>query len=856
MTTRSRNNTEDRSVILDALRYFHKPGETIEICALGPMTGKSSLWEGFAGGSKGTVAGWFNDMEKAAAVAAELNRVGAEGIYHTLNPCNDALLSRANNRLKAGVARTQDKEILSLRWLLVDIDPQRVAGVSSSDVEHARAIERAMEVKESLSSRGWPDPLVGDSGNGAHLVYRIPELANIPENVELLKGVLKALSGLFQGHKGDTLLEIDQKVFNPARISKLYGTMARKGDHSEARPHRPSMILDRPGVAIPLTLKQLEELAVISGKAEETPVKSRAYSESPPMSRISDSRLDVIAYLDRYGVPVKKVKENGESKLYVLDWCLFDASHSGGEAAICQGGDGKLFYQCFHDSCRGRTWGEARKIISGEDKLTPFISGLRPRTFSSRKAQSPPKQNPENGTGKASEQPSEEQDAAADARARISALNEKHAILMLGGKCVVMNERVDPVFQRPDLTFTPIPDFRHFYSNERHWVSYGESGRKQVDIGRLWLESPERRQYEGIIFCPGLDVPGYFNMYRGLAIKPKPGDWSLFSDHIFSVICNGNQDVYNYVIAWLAHLFQCPGKERPGTAIVLRGRMGTGKGCFASQIGAILGSHYLHIAHQRQLTGNFNNHLKDALFVFVDEGIWAGDKQAEGALKAMISESQLAIEPKGKDVFMVHNFIRLLIATNNDWAIPAGLEERRFLVLDVNEGRIQDHKYFAELVEQMDNGGREAMLHDLLQLEISGFNLREAPKTMALFDQIVHSMTVAQKFWFETLWNGSLRLEDDGWIEDGVPYADVFRAYVAMSERMKEYRPHIHTTLIKELKKLCPGIFTVRRRDENSKLVNYLIVPTLEECRKSLEARVGMSIDWDSSNVQKKQVVI
>ena len=49
--------------------------------------------------------------------------------------------------------------------------------------------------------------------------------------------------------------------------------------------------------------------------------------------------------------------------------CVFDQSHSPNEAAIGQTDDGKLFYQCFHDSCQERTWRDARQIISGTDPL-------------------------------------------------------------------------------------------------------------------------------------------------------------------------------------------------------------------------------------------------------------------------------------------------------------------------------------------------------------------------------------------------------------------------------------------------------------------------------------------------------
>ena len=128
--------------------------------------------------------------------------------------------------------------------------------------------------------------------------------------------------------------------------------------------------------------------------------------------------------------------------------------------------------------------------------------------------------------------------------------------------------------------------------------------------------------------------------------------------------------------------------------------------------------------------------MKDSLLVFCDEGFWAGDKSAEGILKSLVTEDHLVIEPKNKNPFTIKNNVRLIIASNNNWVIPAGLEERRFFVLDVSNKHMQDHGYFQPIFEQMDSGGREAMLYDLLRYDYSEINLKEIPRTAALLDQI------------------------------------------------------------------------------------------------------------------------
>lgn len=175
------------------LQWLHD-GDPFESCIIGPKKPTSTLWEGRANG-KSTLAGWFTDPDQAAKLACQ---VEAQGVYVTLNPVNEALLSRAQSRFKAGVNRTADKSISRIRNLLIDLDPIRESGVSSTDPEHQAAIEMAQTIKADLITlEGWPEPLYGDSGNGAHLIYPI-DLPNTPESISLIKAVLVALAHRFK----------------------------------------------------------------------------------------------------------------------------------------------------------------------------------------------------------------------------------------------------------------------------------------------------------------------------------------------------------------------------------------------------------------------------------------------------------------------------------------------------------------------------------------------------------------------------------------------------------------------------------------------------------------------------------
>ena len=348
--------------LADALAYLFAPGSAFELCGIGPAVKKHRLWgDGFAAGKKAIVAGWFQDQPRAAEVADQLSaEAQPEGVYVTLNPVTPALLGRADHRLKAGANRTQDVDVPHLCNLLIDCDPLRPAGISSTDAEKAAAKARAKAIRDHLLALGWPDPLVADSGNGFHLILKI-DLTNTADSVALLKRVLQALAARF-----DTdAIKVDQGVFNPSRLVKLWGTMARKGDDTADRPHRRSAILRFPASPQPVSLELLEALA--AEVQTEPPRASRQTQGNAPAD--FGPRLDVPAYLDKHGHALKSVKQVGTSTFYVLEKCVFNPDHTDGEAAIGQCADGKLFYQCYHSSCKGHMWAEAREIISGGDPL-------------------------------------------------------------------------------------------------------------------------------------------------------------------------------------------------------------------------------------------------------------------------------------------------------------------------------------------------------------------------------------------------------------------------------------------------------------------------------------------------------
>ena len=324
---------------LAAVQVLFAPGQVIEVRAI--------MDEGMA-------SGYFDDLETLAAAVDPLDSLpGVQGIYVTLNEVNPALLSRRANRIKTRLgkkdATTADSDILARRWFPVDIDPARPSGVSSTDQEHQAALDTAVRVAGHLTGMGWPDPVIADSGNGAHLLYRV-ELPNDDRSRDLVKQALEVLATVF----GDDRVTIDTANHNAARIWKLYGTVSRKGDSTPDRPHRRSRILSVPEKVGVVERELLEGLAASLPAAVPDPAPARTRGQGRP--------IDLAGWLRDHGIGVSREKPYGGGTLYVLDACPFSGAHRDGAFAI-QFPSGAIHAGCQHASCGGgsQRWQDLRE---------------------------------------------------------------------------------------------------------------------------------------------------------------------------------------------------------------------------------------------------------------------------------------------------------------------------------------------------------------------------------------------------------------------------------------------------------------------------------------------------------------
>jgi hypothetical protein len=313
-------------------------------------------------------------------------------------------------------------------------------------------------------------------------------------------------------------------------------------------------------------------------------------------------------------------------------------------------------------------------------------------------------------------------------------MNSRHCVIEdIGGKCLVLNEVIDPVTGEATVTFSTFAALVNLYANRSKIVGYKPDGEPiRRPLSEWWYHHQFRRQMKHVAFTPGRNVERVYNLWRGFSVAPD-GENSVrrcrrFLKHIHENICSGDPKLFRYVIEWMARGVQFPGQ--PGeVALVLRGKMGIGKGTFARHYGALFGKSFIPVTKPDHVIGRFNGHMGECILLFADECFFAGNPQHEQILKVLVTERRWLIERKGIDAFPSESCLHIILACNEEWSVPVDQDDRRYCCIEVGAAHMRDRDYFQALDDEMRNGGREALLGFLLKVNLSSYNPESFPRT-------------------------------------------------------------------------------------------------------------------------------
>ena len=450
-------------------------------------------------------------------------------------------------------------------------------------------------------------------------------------------------------------------------------------------------------------------------------------------------------------------------------------------------------------------------------------------------------------------------------------MNEDYSAGSVAGKFRVLRWMPDArfPFQRT-CEFQTKTDFCSSTVNPKIEVPKFDRNGNQVGIepkgrGVWWLGQDHRSEFDGIDFRPGAPViierPAHdgrtleiVNMFSGFSCAPSDAGESacdLFLAHVHDNISGGDKKLFNYIMDWMASGVQYP--ENPGrSSLSLRGDPGCGKGVFALGYGSLYGRHFLHATQREHVVGKFNSHQAESCLIFVDEALYSQIKGDAQILKTLTTETTKLLERKGIDAVQVDNYARLIFATNDPHPIMIEYNDRRYVAIYVRThpdwAGLPDEEaapirkaYFQPILDQMNNGGREALLGLLLNRDINKFNAEAIPATKEREWQKLLSAPASDKIVIEFAQNGRLPCSAAGRPDAARPYADhnrqdgLFPAMKQSSGKALQYESD------QDLADILKGWKFQRDRDRHGTI---WIAPPLLQLRTAITKKYP-AIEWD-----------
>lgn len=353
-----------------------------------------------------------------------------------------------------------------------------------------------------------------------------------------------------------------------------------------------------------------------------------------------------------------------------------------------------------------------------------------------------------------------------------------------------------------------------------------------------FLIDPNTHVYSEIKFHPKKQPTYVLNLWVPPSINPVDIGCKKIMGFLFTVICNKDQIIFNYLISYLAHIYQKP-EEKPGIMVALMSPQGCGKGVFMQMLSKIWGRTTLMINEMESITGRFNLCLERKLIVCMDEAMYINDNAGQEKLKNLITEPTINVEAKHQMPRTVNSLHRFFLATNHEHFLKTSKDDRRLFAIPISECHQNDHKYFENLMDAIENTQElNGFVYILSQKDLSQFNVRQRPKTQIHAMQIIQSLHGVDRWVYEILNNKKIRYLD--WdLNFYISLNDLKEAYCDFDSQAQKYKTVQNEDIKNSFKKLLPQAIPHRTSDSRG-----FQMPQINTARLDFERIVGMSVDW------------
>lgn len=367
---------------------------------------------------------------------------------------------------------------------------------------------------------------------------------------------------------------------------------------------------------------------------------------------------------------------------------------------------------------------------------------------------------------------------------------------------------------------------------------------REGEVIRQFFTSPSTRYYCGVSFDPLNRDRSRLNLWVGPAVIGKAAGWPTLDGFLREVICDADQQLYEYLLDYLAHMLQSP-EDKPGVMPVFLGGQGIGKGTFFRLLRRIWAYSILEVSDVEQVLGRFNAALERSYVVVMDEALFKGDRRLTERLKALVTEPYLRVEEKMQPSRETASYHRFFAASNSEHFLHISNDDRRLVFFRVSDHHQNDFEYFRQVRSAID-GDLEisGFVSHLLARDISCFQVRKRPQTREHGEQKILSLSGIPRQWHQWLERGKLGCI--AWPNDKTIFVGTTTLASEIAESdptIQKYEPLTDKRIRDAIRLCCPSAISVRRLVGGSQL-RGLELPALGVARSEFEQYLGAPAEW------------
>ena len=418
---------------------------------------------------------------------------------------------------------------------------------------------------------------------------------------------------------------------------------------------------------------------------------------------------------------------------------------------------------------------------------------------------------------------------------------KSYALIQSGGKVgfIAKDKEALEIYSKHDLKIK--------FENKKLKALFSKKSKNPVDV---FTSSKNREDYTSIVFKdPSKVKPFEYNLFKNWFFKPiKSMDTAFYWDFVRRVIANDDELIFNVICSWMAKTIQNPFWK--GTALVIIGEKGCGKGSFIKVFASLFGHYFMESADPKRIFGSFNSHLQNCLLLYGNEAFWSGQKADESKLKSLITDIDFVYEIKGSMTYKGENYTHLILDSNSDHVVSVTADERRYIISHASScyrGNFEFFEEFNKLVSTKEF--KESLMYDLMNFDYKPWEkyLYKAPMTEAVMDQLLHSLDLYEQWWFDVLENGSFgeqlcNLDTDMSVRvSNEALHESFKSFLRANGK-KNY--DATATFVKSIKKrFLPNELIIKETIKSQDGKNAKIIASLDKCRALFSNKYGVEIN-------------